>query len=381
MRTEELDYDLPEHLIATRPVEPRDACRLLVVSRTDERVVEHALFSDLPSFLRPEDVMVFNTSGVLPARLVGARQDTGGAVEGLFLDERANAAGAEWRVMLKSNGKLRAGQVIVLGTGDAKHEIELLQRDEECWIVRPIGPGPAGAPEILARVGATPLPPYILRQRKHTGLSVDDAADRAWYQTVYAQIGGSVAAPTAGLHFTEALLGRLASMGVARADVRLDVGVGTFKPIESERVEDHPMHAEWARVPGTALSVIDATKHSGCDQGRGDGAEGEGGKGGERGARGRVIAVGTTSVRALESVPHGSAGDWEGWTNLMIAPGYGLKRVDALVTNFHLPKSTLLLLIGAFFPGGVGRVKAIYTEAVRREYRFYSYGDAMLILP
>ncbi|MCA9280770.1 MAG: tRNA preQ1(34) S-adenosylmethionine ribosyltransferase-isomerase QueA [Phycisphaeraceae bacterium] len=366
MRTEELDYDLPEHLIATRPVEPRDACRLLVVSRTDDRLMEHARFSDLPSFLCPEDVMVFNTSGVLPARLIGARKDTGGAVEGLFLAEHPNAAGAEWRVMLKSNGKLRAGQVIALGTGDVKHEIELLRRDDECWIVRPMGPGPAGATETLARVGATPLPPYILRQRKHTGQSVDDTADRAWYQTVYAQPGGSVAAPTAGLHFTEALLGRLASMGVARADVRLDVGVGTFKPIESERVEDHPMHAEWARVPGAALEAMHGAK--------------AGAGGGER-TEGRVIAVGTTSVRALESVPQGSAGDWEGWTNLMIAPGYGLKRVDALVTNFHLPKSTLLLLVGAFFPGGVGRVKAIYTEAVRREYRFYSYGDAMLILP
>ncbi len=359
MRTEELDYPLPERLIATRPAEPRDACRLMVVSRSDRGLLEHARFADLPRWLTPRDVLIFNTSGVLPARLVGARKDTGGAVEGLFLREDAEG----WRILLKSNSKLRPGQVVALGTPPLSAEIELVARDGDGWIARLAGEGdPMPAVSVLERVGSTPLPPYILRQRRVAHEAIDDDHDRLWYQTVYARSdeSGSVAAPTAGLHFTPDLLARIASMGVARADVRLDVGVGTFKPIETEHLEDHPMHAEWVRVPGEAIDAIEKA----------------------RGAGGRAIAVGTTSVRALESVPAGHAGDWEDWTRLMIAPGHSFARVDGLVTNFHLPRSTLLAMVGALLgPGGVERLKSLYAVAVAEGYRFYSYGDAMLILP
>lgn len=358
MRVDELDYDLPDDRIATRPMEPRDAARMMVVSREGE-LIEHAQVRDLPRFLRAGDCLVFNDTAVCPARLVGHRADTGGRVEGLYLEPARDDL---WRCLLRSNGKLRTGQVIeLLGpdetpTGDA---ITLVARDEEAWLARPVGDDPTET--ILDRSGRTPLPPYILKAR-HDGTPGDDEADRAWYQTVYADLARrrSVAAPTAGLHFTDDLLRRIEAAGVERARVTLHVGAGTFQPIKTDRVEDHPMHAEWFDVTAGMVRAIADAKRRG----------------------GRIIAVGTTTVRTLESLPASlreNPEDHAGSTNLLIAPPHAFRWVDGMLTNFHLPRSTLLALVGAMI--GLDRLKSLYAEAVRTGYRFYSYGDAMLILP
>jgi len=367
--TSALEFDLPSVRIARRPVEPRDAARLMVVSRSDPARVEHAVFRDLPGLLRAGDRLVFNTTAVLPARLRGRRADSGGGVSGLYLaDTTAPADELRWRVALRSNGRLRAGVTIDLidaaerATGVALH---LEERSSEAWVVRVGGDGVGGTPAVLARVGATPLPPYILKAREVAHDEVADDADRAWYQTVYATgAPGSVAAPTAGLHFTDELLSRVSSAGIDRSDITLHVGPGTFKPIESETVESHPMHAEWCRVEPGVVRALEAT----------------------RVRRGRIIPVGTTSARTLESLPHPLTeterlGGFAAETRLLITPGFPYRWTDALITNFHLPRSTLLALVAALFPDGIERVLALYREAIRRGYRFYSYGDAMLILP
>ncbi len=348
MRTDELDYPLPESLIATRPAEPRDSARLLVhhVGRNE---TEHRRVSDLPAYLEPNDVLVFNASRVVPARLIGARVDSGGRVEGLYLDALPDRG---WRCMLKSNGRLRTGVRIELvgPRGGATTVIELIERDGAGWIVRADDPGDAAT--ILERVGHTPLPPYILRARAE---AVDDATDRAWYQTVYATAAArSVAAPTAGLHFTPTLLDAIDAAGATRTEVILHVGAGTFKPVTADDLRDHDMHSEQYEVPDGALDALEAAVAAG----------------------GRRIAVGTTTVRALESATRGGG---VRATDLLIEPGYVFRRVDALMTNFHLPRSTLLALVAALT--GLDRLKAIYAEAVDRGYRFYSYGDAMLVLP
>lgn len=360
MRVEELDYDLPADRIATRPMEPRDAARMMVVSHEGE-LIEHAQVRNLPRFLRSGDGLVFNDTAVCPARLIGRRTDTGGRVEGLFLestDER------RWRCLLKSNGKLRPGQMIeLLGpdeepTGD---RLELLERDEEAWLVRSFSDDPTDV--ILERSGRTPLPPYILRARESgEPEAAIDASDRAWYQTVYADLARrrSVAAPTAGLHFTDELLKAIDAHGVHRAQVTLHVGAGTFQPIKTDTVEAHAMHEEWFEVTGSALRAIRAIRADG----------------------GRVIAVGTTTVRTLESIPAErleNPRDFAASTRLLISPPHSFRVVDGLLTNFHLPRSTLLALVGAMI--GLDRLKSLYAEAVRAGYRFYSYGDAMLILP
>jgi len=369
VRTSDLDYDLPDHLIAVRPVEPRDACRLMVVSRTDRSRIEHLAFRDLPSVLERGDVLVTNTTRVVPARIRGTRADTGAKVEGLFLSEKAPGV---WSVLLKANSKLREGHRIALtgpdGAPSAWH-LELGGREGDGWVAR-VGSdsqSPAqAAPAILDRIGTTPLPPYILGARRDAGDRTPDALDRAWYQTVYAERdrSGSVAAPTAGLHFTPELLGRVDAMGVARTGVSLDVGMGTFKPIEVERVEDHPIHSEKFSVPASAIAAME----------------------GARAAGGRVVAVGTTSVRAIETVPSPAPEEIRregvsGSTTVFIQPGYRFQWTDAMITNFHLPRSTLLAMVGAFLDGGVERVLEVYRIAIDRGYRFYSYGDAMVILP
>jgi S-adenosylmethionine:tRNA ribosyltransferase-isomerase len=371
VRTAELDYNLPPALIARTPVEPRDACRLMVVSRSDDRRIDHLHFRDLPDLVRAGDLLVTNTSRVVPARIAGCRADTSGKVEGLFV---AEPNPGEWTVLLKANTRLMPGHTILLrstdGT-DSPWSLELLARDGDGWRARvvsrtdPASPTTSAA-DILSAIGATPLPPYILAARKAAGDATPDAADRAWYQTVYADAAsaGSVAAPTAGLHFTPDLLGRLERSGVRRAGVTLHVGIGTFKPIECERVEDHPIHAEHAEVPASAIAAMRAAHAAGH----------------------RVIAVGTTSVRAIESLPHPVPPELDregfaGATSLFIRPGFPMRWTDGLITNFHLPRSTLLAMVGALFPGGVPRLLDLYREAIAREYRFYSYGDAMLILP
>lgn len=356
MRTDELDFDLPSELIATRPVEPRDSSRLMVVSRNDASRLEHRVFRELPELLRAGDLLVSNRSRVLPARLSGRRTDSGGAVDGLFVRELAEG---RWEVMLRSNGKLRAGQTVALLDQASRQTgvtIELVEPGEDGWVVRVDPARPAG--DTLRRVGATPLPPYIRSARKERGeTSIEDDADRAWYRCVHedAGRGASVAAPTAGLHMTQRVRDSLAERGVEEAAVYLDVGVGTFRPVTAEHLEDHDMHAERYAAPAETLEAL--------------------------GRAARVIALGTTTVRTLESLPIDATDDVAGDATLMITPGYEFKRIHGLVTNFHLPRSTLLALVAALFPAGIQRVRDLYAEAIRERYRFFSYGDAMLILP
>ncbi len=394
LRTDDLDYPLPESSIATTPAEPRDAARLLVLRRGDPGFLAHAHVRDLPQFLSRGDVLVVNTTRVIPARLLGVREDTGGRVEGLFLGkgdegedrppawagaEASNAAGETWRVMLKGR-RMKPGVVVALHAAEivpSGVRLHLLARvagegEEGAWVVRVEGARPGeSAVDLLERLGSTPLPPYIRAARKRHEERVDQPVDPSRYQTVYARAdqAGSVAAPTAGLHLTPELLARLAAGGVSRADVTLHVGAGTFKPVETEFVEQHAMHAEWCRVEAGAGAAITGALAAG----------------------GRVIAVGTTSARTLESftpeqLASGTAS--AGWTRLLITPGFRWRNVDAMMTNFHLPRTTLMAMIASLLDessggagDGVARLKAAYAEAVQSGYRFYSYGDAMLILP
>ena len=350
MLTSEYDYELPDELIAQRPAEPRDASRLMVVDRR-AGTIEHRRFADLPGLLDPRDVLVRNDSRVVPARLVGRRTATGGKWEGLFLREREDGA---WEVLGRTRGRPAIGETIVVGE-DPGLTLALEGRGEGgSWVVRPL-PGPADgegarAFDLLARHGLTPLPPYIRRGR-------GEAEDVARYQTVYARRPGSAAAPTAGLHFTEGVFAELAARGIEVVDVTLHVGVGTFRPIESETVEAHRMHSEWAELDAETAASLNEAKSRG----------------------GRVVAVGTTSARTLETAAaSGRLGPFRGSTDLFIRPGHDFRAVDALVTNFHLPRSSLLVLVSAM--AGPGLIRDAYAEAVRERYRFFSYGDAMLIL-
>ncbi|MEQ8769261.1 MAG: tRNA preQ1(34) S-adenosylmethionine ribosyltransferase-isomerase QueA [Phycisphaerales bacterium] len=371
MRTSDLEYDLPAGLIATEPASPRDSARLMVVSRTDPTMLEHRAVRDLPEYLSAGDRMVFNATRVLPARFRGRNLDTGGHVEGLYLrDAEAGADGRpRWVAMLKAR-RFRAGRRVGLNDAAGDHtgvELELIERCEAepgAWVVAVEGGGGASSPEILERAGLTPLPPYILSARKEAGAAIAESDDRARYQTVFARAdaSASVAAPTAGLHFTPELLERIDAKGVSRAEVLLSVGPGTFKPVEADDLADHDMHAEWCSLAEAGPGVLNP-------------------------APGRRIAVGTTCVRTLEAFAAWRADhpgdDPPAWmeTDLLIAPGHEWAAVDGLMTNFHLPRSTLLALVAAMFDGGMDRVRAIYAEAVRERYRFFSFGDAMLILP
>jgi S-adenosylmethionine:tRNA ribosyltransferase-isomerase len=363
--TADLDYHLPQELIATRPLAERANARLLVTGRGANASVAHKQVRDLPDLLAPGDLLVVNVTKVVPARFRGERRDTGGRVEGLFLEARPTG---DWLVLLKSNGKLRSGQEVELHGAGGDLALRLHERAGDAWLVESLSDGDALA--LLDRVGRTPLPPYILRarkaQRERGELSDDEMAtdelDRAWYQTVYADdaAAGAVAAPTAGLHFTPELLAELRRRGVQRAEIVLQVGAGTFKPVETQHVEEHPMHSERFLVRREVMRRIVDTRRAG----------------------GRVIAVGTTTARALESLPSLEADrDIAASTDLLITPGYEFRHIDGLLTNFHLPRSTLLAMVGAFLEGGVPRLLRIYEEAIRERYRFYSYGDAMLLLP
>lgn len=374
LRADELEYELPSHLIATRPATPRDSARMLVLRRSDD-VIEHRQVRDLPEYLQAGDALVFNNTAVLPARLIGRRADTGGRVEGLFLHETGSRDDRPlWQVMLRSGGRLREGHRIELLNAlgqPSGYSFKLRERQEAEWIVHL--EQAVQTQTALDAAGWTPLPPYILKARGDAAFV--DADDRSWYQTVFADAARrqSVAAPTAGLHFTPELLRRLAQQGVERIDVTLHVGAGTFKPVTAESLDQHRMHSERYEVSPAALEALHRIKK--CS------SEGSGG---------RILAVGTTSVRTLESLPsplptqHAESGGQlcspvAGLTDLMIAPPYTFKLTDGMLTNFHLPRSTLLALVGAMV--GLDRLKAIYREAIARGYRFYSYGDAMLILP
>ena len=377
LRTSDLDYDLPEGFIARTPAQPRDSARLMVVPRALQGSVQHRIVRDLPRILREGDLLVVNTTRVLPARFRGRRADTAGRVEGLFLETDPQN---NWKVMLRSNGRLRPDLELLIGEPTGLI-LKLVRRENELWIAQPTVSTtgdtkseppheppqefPHEPPEvILQKVGLTPLPPYILRARRGDDpqqQSWSDELDRQWYQTVYASESepGAVAAPTAGLHFTGQLLDELEKTGVKRAEIVLHVGAGTFKPVETEFVEQHPMHKERFYVPAAACDAIRETRAGG----------------------GRVVAVGTTTARALESLPALVSGGTWGETELLITPGYAFRHFDALMTNFHLPRSTLLAMVGAFIEGGISRLLDIYQQAIREKYRFYSYGDAMLILP
>ncbi|MFB3891083.1 MAG: tRNA preQ1(34) S-adenosylmethionine ribosyltransferase-isomerase QueA [Phycisphaerae bacterium] len=351
------DYALDESLIAQRPLEGRDQSRLMVLRR-GTGTVEHHIFRELPSLLRGGDLLVLNDTRVIPARFF-CRRRSGGRIEGLFL--RQEFAG-RWEVMLKGAGRCAVGEVLSM---DGAPEITVTLASGEgggLWLVD-IAP-PEDAQDVLARAGVTPLPPYI-RRRVGRDLAAD-GADRERYQTVYADRGGAVAAPTAGLHFTQELLAALEAAGIGTARVTLHVGMGTFLPIKSASVTGHRMHREWYDLPSATADALNAARREGR----------------------RIVAVGTTTIRVLETAAaaEGFAGQFTpvtGWTDMFIRPPYEFRAADALITNFHLPRSTLLMLVAAFAsPGrtdGLKVILAAYEEARRLRYRFYSYGDAMLI--
>lgn len=342
MKVSDFDFELPEPLIAQVPVTPRDASRLLRLP--GEGPVQHRRFVDLPGLLRAGDLLVINDTRVIPARLVGRKASTGGKAELLLLEPLDGEFGARWRAMGQASRALQAGQLVQFGPLGAVVEAS---HGEGFYDVRFDREG-AALESALALAGSIPLPPYIRRE--------PGAEDAERYQTIFARSPGSAAAPTAGLHFTPGVLSALEARGVARAAVTLHVGPGTFLPFRGESLDEHRMHEERYLVPeGTALA------YAACR---------------ERG--GRVVAVGTTALRTLESACHdGRLTAGPGRTSLFVRPGYRFEAVDSLVTNFHLPRTTLLVLVCAL--GGTERVLAAYREAVQEKYRFFSYGDALLV--
>ena len=378
------DYDLPAELIAQEPLPNRSDARLLVVDRSTQSF-QHRHIRDLPEFLQPQDCLVLNDTKVVPARLIGKRTRTGGYWEGLFLQ---HAAPNLWQVIGKTRGKMQVGETVQLHSPDGRGDlqIEFVAKNEDgLWFVKPFflirrhkGTAEKGTEEnfplrasvppceaktcetktmetiaLLDMYGWTPIPPYI-RGGKPL------AYDKERYQTVYAAHSGSVAAPTAGLHLTPEILEMIQRQGTALTSVTLHVGIGTFKPITADNIEEHHMHSEWCSLSAESATLLQQCRNNG----------------------GRIVAVGTTSVRTLESALDDSASNtlapFEGTTSLFIRPPYRFRNVDVLLTNFHFPKSTLLILVRTF--GGDELIQEAYQEAVREKYRFFSYGDAMLIL-
>ena len=339
MRKSDFYFDLPEELIAQTPLERRDSSRLLHLDKVTGEL-EHRHFYDLLDYLREGDCMVFNDSRVLPARLIGTRP-TGGSVELVLLRDLGEG---RWECLSRPGRKTRPGTEILFGNGELKATVEsvaeggnrIVRFDYEGIFL-----------EVLERLGKMPLPPYIK----------EELQDSERYQTVYSREIGSAAAPTAGLHFTKELMEKIAAKGVKLCYVTLHVGLGTFRPVKAEEIEDHEMHSEFCIIPEETARIVSETKKNG----------------------GRVIAVGTTSCRTLESFARedGSLPATSGWTNIFIYPGYTFKCIDALVTNFHLPESTLIMLVSAL--AGREHVLHAYEEAVKERYRFFSFGDAMFI--
>jgi S-adenosylmethionine:tRNA ribosyltransferase-isomerase len=359
METSQFDYDLPQELIAQTPVEPRDASRLMVVQR-DSGQIEHRTFGDIAGYLRPGDLLVLNQTRVIPARLFGRKAGTGGKVELLLLQRQGDQL---WEALVRGK-RMRPGTVIELRAPSGRDQdgsptvpdlgAEIVGETESGGrLVRfeqPVGP-------LLDELGTVPLPPYIYQP----------LADPERYQTVYGRVEGSVAASTAGLHFTPELLVELRRMGIEMALITLQIGLDTFRPVKEERVQDHQIHTEWYEVTRPVAEQINRAKLEGR----------------------RVIAVGTTAVRALESAaggcaPEGEACAWRavsayaGPTDLFIYPGYRFRVVDAMITNFHLPRSTLLMLVSAF--AGRDLIFQAYHQAIEERYRFFSFGDAMLLV-
>ena len=340
MKTSDFYYDLPQELIAQTPIEKRDTSRLMTLDRATGEV-EHHHFYELPDFLRPGDCLILNDSRVLPARLLGQRLPGGGACEVLLLTDKGDKT---WECLVRPGRKMRTGAKLSFGNGELTAEVvgeieggnRLVRFDYEGIFL-----------EVLEHLGKMPLPPYIK----------EELQDKERYQTVYSKVLGSAAAPTAGLHFTPELLEKIAAKGVGVGYVTLHVGLGTFRPVKEEEITDHEMHSEFCTIPPETAELINRTKANG----------------------GRVICVGTTSCRTLESwaAEDGHMEPKSGWTNIYIYPGYRFKVMDGLVTNFHLPESTLIMLVSAF--AGREHVLAAYQEAVKERYRFFSFGDAMFI--
>ena len=340
MKTSDFYYDLPQELIAQTPLDKRDASRLMTLDRVTGETAHHH-FYELPDFLRPGDCLILNDSRVLPARLLGQRLPGGGACEVLLLIDRGEKT---WECLVRPGRKMRTGAKLSFGNGELTAEVvgeleggnRLVRFDYEGIFL-----------EVLERLGKMPLPPYIK----------EELQDQERYQTVYSKVLGSAAAPTAGLHFTPELLEKIAAKGVGIGYVTLHVGLGTFRPVKEEEITDHEMHSEYCVISQETADLINRTKANG----------------------GRCICVGTTSCRTLESwaAEDGHMEAKAGWTNIYIYPGYQFKVMDALVTNFHLPESTLIMLVSAF--AGREHVPAAYEAAVTERYRFFSFGDAMFI--
>jgi S-adenosylmethionine:tRNA ribosyltransferase-isomerase len=347
-RLDSYDYLLPPELIAQEPLADRASARLLVVDRR-HNTLAHLTVRDLPQLLSPGDCLVLNNTRVVPARLIGVRTATKGKWQGLFLSH--DAAG-DWRVIGQTRGYIHIGETVSIPDPHDPAtilQLRLVERLEDgVYRMQPSMEGNAWP--LLERFGRVPLPPYIRHGQAHAG-------DRAHYQTTYAERPGSVAAPTAGLHFTPELLAACRARGINTAEVTLHVGLGTFRPVNTDDIRQHVMHGEWCDVPASTAERLRQT--------RADGA--------------RIVAVGTTSLRTLETAV--SAAGWQAWqgeSRLFVYPPYEFRAVDALLTNFHLPKSTLLMLVSAF--AGAELTRRAYRAAIEARYRFYSYGDAMLVL-
>jgi S-adenosylmethionine:tRNA ribosyltransferase-isomerase len=354
MKISDFDYDLPPALIAQTPLEPRDSSRLLVLNR-GRGSLEHRGFRDIGKYLRPGDLLIANQSRVIPARLLGRRAETGGAVEVLLLAERTDIGSDYWETLARPGRRLHEGTQLVFhheALPNMALNAEVRERTEAGGRIVYFSPATAQSltvRQLIEQLGRMPLPPYI-----HETLT-----DPERYQTVYARISGSAAAPTAGLHFTPGLLEQLRQQGVRIGFVTLHVGLDTFRPVECEDVGEHKMHSEEIELDAPTAELINETRKAG----------------------GRVIAVGTTSVRVLESVAgfyDGRIAAYQGPTRLFITPGFRFQVVDAMITNFHLPRSTLLLLVSAFASKAL--IEKAYQEAIREHYRFFSFGDAMLIV-
>ena len=340
MKTSDFYYDLPQELIAQTPLERRDGSRLLTLDKVTG-AWEHRHFYDLPEYLHPGDCLILNDSRVLPARLLGQRLPGGGACEVLLLIDKGEGT---WECLVRPGRKMKPGAKLSFGNGELTAEVteelpggnRLVHFDYDGIFL-----------EVLERLGKMPLPPYIK----------EELQDSERYQTVYSKVLGSAAAPTAGLHFTPELLQKIADMGVNIGYVTLHVGLGTFRPVKEDNIEEHPMHSEYCVVPPETAELINRTRAAG----------------------GRCICVGTTSCRTLESfaAEDGHMEPSAGWTDIFIYPGYKFKVMDALVTNFHLPESTLVMLVSAF--AGREHILNAYAEAVKERYRFFSFGDAMFI--
>ncbi|MFB1051643.1 tRNA preQ1(34) S-adenosylmethionine ribosyltransferase-isomerase QueA [Paraliobacillus sp. JSM ZJ581] len=342
MNINDFDFELPEHLIAQTPLKDRTSSKLLIMNKKEQSISHHK-FSDITDYIQPGDCLVLNDTKVLPARLYGSKKETGAKIEVLLLHQQE---GDEWEVLVKPAKKIKVGSEITFGDGkltaictkEKKHGGRVLQFNYNGIFL-----------EVLTELGEMPLPPYIKEQ----------LPDQERYQTVYAREEGSAAAPTAGLHFTQELLAELKDKGVKITFLTLHVGLGTFRPVSVDTIESHDMHAEFYHMPQATADVINQVKQSGR----------------------RVFSVGTTSTRTLETIARDNSGKLvsaSGWTDIFIYPPYQFQAIDGLITNFHLPKSTLVMLVSAFATRDF--IMQAYYEAIKKEYRFFSFGDAMLIL-